>query len=98
MAERIPYPVLDGEFVRIYRPAGDVYRGLETQHFQPDTYYDNWIVNDFSVINDGTRWHILGITHPMPPTFIDEYNYSGNVHEPRICSFMRWPKGAPWLM
>ena len=36
--ERIPIPYLAGDFVTVYRPVGDVYRGLDTPKFQSGTY------------------------------------------------------------
>ena len=80
--ERIPIPYLAGDFVTVYRPAGDVYRGLDTPKFQSGTYYENWTVNDFSILRDGNIWHLIGITHPTPPDYVDEFTQiEGNFHE-----------------
>lgn len=66
----------------VYKPAPDIYRGPETESFKPGEFYKDWIANDFTMIkgSDG-KWHVYGIIHPKPPTFINEYDYSGDVHE-----------------
>lgn len=92
--ERIPFPVVDGDFVTVYRPKGDRYIGNDTLYFKQDTYYDNWTVNDFSIINDGGDWHIVGITHPDPPDFVDEYNYGENVHDAEHMLFHAVARGS----
>jgi hypothetical protein len=79
--ERIPFPVICGDFITIYRPDADIYRGADTLYFKENTYYENWTVNDFSIINDNGHWHILGITHPTPPGFTDEYKPVLQIHD-----------------
>ena len=79
---KIPFPKVNGEFVTVYRPAGDVYRGLNTKnYFTTNTYYESWTVNDFSILNDNGTWHLIGITHPTPPDFVDEFTPVKNWHE-----------------
>ena len=91
--ELIPYHVVDGEYVTVYRPQRDIYRGEDTDYFQANTYYDSWTVNDFSIINDNGSWHIVGITHPTPPGFTDEYNLVPNIHDAEHMLFHATAKG-----
>ena len=80
--KKYPIPEFDGEYVNIYQPKGDIYKGVETPSFETGNYYDEWITNDFSVIKDGDEWHIVGITHPRPKGFINEFNFDmSDVHE-----------------
>ena len=80
--ERIPFPRINGEYITVYRPGGDVYNGLNTVYFKNNTYYDSWTVNDFSILNDNGSWHLVGITHPTPSDFADEYSpMKGPVHD-----------------
>ena len=79
--KKIPRPVKDGEYIRIYTPQSDVYKGPDTESFKGGTRYDTWLTNDFSVMKDENMWHIVGITHPKPCGFIDAFNYSGDIHE-----------------
>ncbi len=79
----IAIPVIDGPYRRVYTPAPDVYRGIQTENFTPGERYDDWIANDFSLLKarDGV-WHAIGITHPRPPRFADAFDFDlGNVHE-----------------
>lgn len=92
--EHIPFPVADGDFVTVYRPTGDTYVGDDSVYFKSNTYYDDWTVNDFSVINDNGQWHIVGITHPTPPDFVDEYNYGANVHDAEHMLFHATASGS----
>lgn len=81
MSKKIPIPSYDGEFVQIYKPSGDIYRGSSTELFTTNTYYDEWITNDFSILHDNGVWHIVGITHPKPFDFIDSFDFGTHVHE-----------------
>ncbi len=82
MTTRIPIPEFDGDFIRIYNPGGDVYKGLDTPSFQNGKFYDEWITNDFSVLKDENTWHIVGITHPRPKGFKNEFDYDvKDIHE-----------------
>ena len=79
---KIPIPELDGEYVSVYRPRGDVYRGENTPGFRQGHFYREWIVNDFSILQDGETWHMVGITHPRPDSFIHDFDYDDtDVHE-----------------
>lgn len=81
--ERILVPVIDGPYRLIYNPSGDVYGGIETEHFKNGEYYENWIVNDFCFLQAHNGiWHSFGITHPSPPGFADAFDFDlSNVHE-----------------
>ena len=81
MKNTIPVPAFDGDYVRIYTPKPDVYRGVDTEHFKSGEYYSEWITNDFSVLRDGKTWHIVGITHPKVPGFVSSFEYEGDIHE-----------------
>ncbi len=76
-------PVIDGSYRRVYVPASDLYLGIPTDSFTPGKRYDDWIINDFSLIRTKTGvWHAIGITHPRPPYFRDAFDFDLNsVHE-----------------
>ncbi len=78
---KIPRPVRVGEYIPVYQPQPDVYQGEPTQSFTPGQTYQRWIPNDFSILRDGNTWHMVGITHPQPTGFTDDFHYEGNVHE-----------------
>ncbi len=80
-SERIPFPELAGDYVTVYYPKGDVYKGEDSLYFKENTYYESWTVNDFSICNDNGHWHMVGITHPTPPNFTDEYDPGTQVHD-----------------
>ena len=90
---KLPCPYIDGEYIRIYNPAEDVYRGVETKNFKTGEKYSEWITNDFSVIKDGDIFHMVGITHPKVPNFIDAFNYGDDVHEAEFQLFHAYAKG-----
>lgn len=79
--EHIPTPRRAGEYVNIYRPMPDIYRGEKTLSFTPGERYDEWICNDFSILRDGDDWHIVGITHPRPIGFQTAFEHEGDIHE-----------------
>jgi arabinan endo-1,5-alpha-L-arabinosidase len=61
-------PRVAGEFVCIYRPHGDVFPGPSTENLTAGHWYDDWIANDHSLIQDRHgRWHGFGITGPASP-------------------------------
>ena len=80
-SKKIPYPVIDGEYVKIYTPSGDTYRGPDTKSFRNGKYYSEWLVNDFSVMKEGDGWHMVGITHPKPADFNGPFDSGKDVHE-----------------
>ena len=80
--EPIPIPYRASEYVRIYAPEPDIYRGVRTAHFEPGKLYENWICNDFSILRDGNDWHMVGITHPEPPDFDGAFGFDPDtIHE-----------------
>jgi len=82
MKKRIPYPKIASPYRRIYIPQPDIYKGIDTASFRHGQVYQDWIANDFTLIKDKNKtWHAFGITHPKPPGFVDDFNYSGDVHE-----------------
>ena len=80
--ERIPIPRLCGEYKHIYIPRSDIYRGRDTESFRYGEDHELWITNDFSIISKNGELHIVGITHPAPPDYKDEYTFTKNyIHE-----------------
>ncbi len=79
--QKIPRPVRIGEYVPVYQPQPDVYRGESTPSFRTGQIFNTWITNDFSILQDGNTWHIVGITHPKPKGFTDDFHYEDDVHE-----------------
>ena len=59
-------PEIAGEYVTVYRPAGDRYGGPDTPELRAGAWYEEWVPNDHAVVRgpDG-RWHAFGITHPL---------------------------------
>ncbi len=78
---KIPRPVRVSEYIPIYQPQPDVYRGVPTNSFTPGVTYNQWICNDFSILRDDNTWHMIGITHPRPQGFTDDFHYDSDVHE-----------------
>ncbi len=58
-------PRITGEWVNVYKPESDVFPGPDSKRFKAGAKYEDWQVNDHSIIKgtDG-RWHAIGITHP----------------------------------
>lgn len=80
--EKFFIPELDGEYVHVYQPTPDLYQGENTPSFTKGTRYDEWITNDFSVLHDNGVWHMVGITHPRPRGFVNDFDYDeADVHE-----------------
>ena len=80
---RFPVPKICGDYINIYQPASDIYEGEDTKCYKSGQRYDCWLTNDFDVVKtaDG-YWHIIGITHPWPPGFINHFQFDEtNVHE-----------------
>ena len=58
-------PKIKGEYVNIYKPAGDVFPGPSVGELVAGRYYEEWIPNDHCFVKDNTgHWHVFGITHP----------------------------------
>lgn len=90
--KRFLTPYLD-EYVHVYRPKQDVYLGENTKSFCHGKTYD-WVVNDFTVVQKGGKVHLIGITHPKPPGFVDGYTFDAEtLHEAEFQFFHA--AGAP---
>ncbi len=62
-------PPQDNKFVCVYKPAGDHFFGPTTKYLEEGKWYDEWVPNDHTFINDESgKWHIFGITHPLVET------------------------------
>jgi hypothetical protein len=87
MSTPFPIPRIVGDYVTIYRPAGDVFPGPDTKELQAGVWYEDWVPNDHVVLPgpDGA-WHAFGIAHPITGL--------GDVHEGEHQSFhARSPQG-----
>lgn len=92
--KKYPIPEFDGEYVNIYSPATDIYKGVDTPSFKNSVLYHEWLTNDFSVLKDGDTWHIVGITHPRPKGFINEFDFdASDIHEAEYQLFHCSAKG-----
>jgi beta-fructofuranosidase len=61
----VKLPRIDGEYVNVYQPAGDVFAGPSVGELVAGQYYEEWVPNDHCFVQDQTgRWHAFGITHP----------------------------------
>ena len=65
---KIRVPRIEGSYVHIYQPAGDVFPGPDVAGLRAGQYYPEWVPNDHCFIKspDGS-WHAFGITHPRTP-------------------------------
>jgi hypothetical protein len=58
-------PRIEGEYVNIYKPAGDVFPWPSVGQLVAGKRYEEWVPNDHCFIKDDSgSWHIFGITHP----------------------------------
>ena len=58
-------PVIEGEYVHIYEPQGDVFSGPDTRDLKAGQFYPSWQPNDHCFVKGPDRhWHAFGITHP----------------------------------
>jgi len=65
---RIAIPRIDGPYVHVYKPAGDIFPGPDVANLKSGQYYDEWVPNDHCFVrSDEGRWHAFGITHPRTP-------------------------------
>ena len=90
---RIKIPQIASPYKRIYIPAPDIYNGIDTPSFKYGELHNEWIANDFTFIKHGDTWHSFGITHPRPSGFIDDFNFTGDVHEAEFQLFHAEWKG-----
>jgi hypothetical protein len=76
----IKVPRIVGDYVTVYRPAGDRFPGPDTTELKAGRWYEEWVPNDHTILKgpDG-RWHAFGITHPLTST--------DRVHEGEFQSF-----------
>ncbi|GHU74748.1 hypothetical protein AGMMS49992_17120 [Clostridia bacterium] len=72
---KIPYL---GDYTSVYVPQPAIFQGPDSARFSKGTLYSDWVPNDFTIIHDGMRWHLFGITHPYPPDFLHN---DPNIHE-----------------
>ena len=94
MIERkIKKPVICSEYINIYKPQPDIYKGVNTENFVSGEKYDEWITNDFTVIHENGIWHIFGITHPKPKGFVSAFECDKDVHEAEYQLFHCTAKG-----
>jgi beta-fructofuranosidase len=64
-SEKTAIPRIDGPYVHIYKPGGDIFPGPDTATLKAGQYYEEWVPNDHCVIKDSDgQWHAFGITHP----------------------------------
>jgi len=58
-------PELATDYVFIYNPQPDVYKGRDTKNYRFGGVYQTWQPNDHTFIQDPDgRWHCFGITRP----------------------------------
>jgi arabinan endo-1,5-alpha-L-arabinosidase len=63
---KVYVPKIDGEYINIYKPAGDIFPGPSVGQLVVGKYYEEWVPNDHCFVKDQAgRWHIFGITHPI---------------------------------
>lgn len=91
---RFPVPRIDGGYVRIYEPGPDTYLGPDTESFRHGARYSEWIANDFSVMRDGGKWILTGITHPRPKGFVSAYEHGPDTHEAEYQLFRAEAEGT----
>ena len=62
----IKVPGIEGAYVHVYKPAGDIYPGPDVAGLKAGQFYGTWVANDHCIVKgpDG-RWHAFGITHPL---------------------------------
>jgi len=67
-------PRISGEYITVYRAAGDFFPGPDTSELKAGRRYEVWVPNDHTIVKgpDG-RWNMFGITHPLTsPNVIHE--------------------------
>lgn len=59
-------PRIEGPYVHVYEPGGDVFPGPDVANLKAGQYYSKWVPNDHCFVKgDGGCWHAFGITHPL---------------------------------
>jgi hypothetical protein len=62
---RIKIPRIEGPYIHVYQPVGDVFTGPGTAELLPGEYYEEWVPNDHCFVRDSAgRWHAFG--HDCP--------------------------------
>ncbi len=62
----IKIPRIDGEYITVYKPAGDIFPGPDEAELRAGKLYNEWVPNDHCFVTDARgRWHAFGITHPL---------------------------------
>lgn len=79
--KKIAVPQICSDYKNIYVPKPCIYNGENTKSFKKGEKYDKWITNDFSIIREGEYFHMVGITHPAVPGFVNSYEHAGDIHE-----------------
>jgi arabinan endo-1,5-alpha-L-arabinosidase len=68
-SDRVKRPRRVGDYVTVYRPAGDRFPGPDTTELKAGQWYDDWVPNDHTILfGPDNRWHAFGITHPLTST------------------------------
>ena len=63
--QRVRVPRINGVYVNVYKPAGDVFPGPSVGQLVAGKRYEEWVPNDHCFVKDESgRWHVFGITHP----------------------------------
>ena len=63
---KVSVPRIVGEYVNVYKPAGDIFPGPSAAELVAGRFHDDWIPNDHCFVRDTSgRWHAFGITHPL---------------------------------
>ncbi|MEM9080364.1 MAG: family 43 glycosylhydrolase [Verrucomicrobiota bacterium] len=66
LVSQVRIPRIDGEYVHVYRPKGDVFPGPDAAELVTGRFYEEWVPNDHTFARDRSgRWHAFGITHPL---------------------------------
>lgn len=74
-------PGLAGQYVPVYRPEAAVFSGPDSENYRAGRTYEHWVPNDFAVAECGGRWHLIGITHPLPDGYRGEQFDPKTIHE-----------------
>lgn len=93
MQKEIKKPTKVGEYVTIYKPSADVYKGENTKSYEKGKLYEKWLVNDFTVVKGEKGWHLFGITHPKPPMFNGNFDFGDDIHEAEYQLFHAYSEG-----
>ncbi len=83
-SQRVKTPRQANQFVHVYTPAGDFFFGPDTQSLKEGQWYDVWVPNDHTFVQDDDgKWHIIGITHP----YVNPDPAYGGIHQGEYASF-----------